>query len=230
MKAPTALLASIALFMLTIPAYAADPWVEGKHYFRVQPAQRTTVARGKVEVAEAISYGCPACNRYLPIVADLKKRLPPQAEVVYVHASFNAAEQWPMFQRAFYAATAMGIVNKTHDAMFKAIWDTGELAVIDSRTGGLKKPPPTLDNVSKFYARTAGIDPQKFLATAKSFAVDLNVKRADEWIKAAHVDQTPTFVVNGKYRVTDRSAGGVPQLLEVIEWLVAREVASKPAE
>jgi protein dithiol oxidoreductase (disulfide-forming) len=220
---------SAAILTWATTSYAADTWVEGRHYFRVQPAQRTQVGPGKVEVAEAISYGCPACNRYLPIIADLKKRLPAQAQVVYVHASFNAQEQWPMFQRAFYTATAMGLVPKTHEAMFKAVWESDELAVVDVRSGALKKPPPTLEDVAKFYQRVAGTDPAKFLATAKSFSIDLNVKRADDWIKAAHVDQTPTFVINGKYRVTDRSAGGIPQLLEVVEWLVTREVAAVSA-
>jgi protein dithiol oxidoreductase (disulfide-forming) len=205
---------------------AAEQWVEGRHYYRVQPAQRTNVAAGKVEVAEAISYGCPACNEFLPFMADLKKQLPPSAEIVYVHASFNTSEQWPMFQRAFYTSTAMGLVPKTHEQMFKAIWATGELAVVDSRTGRLKQPPPTLDDVAQFYARTAGVDSKKFLATAKSFAVDVNIKRAEEWLKATRVDQTPTFVINGKYRVTDRSAGGRSQLAAVIVWLVNRELGA----
>ena len=223
-----AVIGIVAMLAWGAQSLAAETWVEGRHFYRIQPAQRTTVAPGKVEVAEAISYGCPACNDYLSFMADLKKQLPPQAEVVYVHASFNTAEQWPMFQRAFYTATAMGLVPKTHEAMFKAIWGTGELAVVDSRTGSLKKPPPTLEDVAQFYGRSASIDPKKFLATAKSFSIDLNIKRAEEWLKAARVDQTPTFVINGKYRMTDRSAGGRQQLAALIVWLVNREAAAPP--
>jgi len=219
----------VALLVPVSHSNAAETWVEGKHYYRIQPAQRTNVAPGKVEVAEAISYGCPACNAYLPIVKDLRSRLPPQAEFAYVHASFNTAEQWPMFQRAFYAAKALGLVPKTHEAMFKAIWDTGELAVVDSKTGRIKNPPPTLEDVAKFYARTAGVDPKKFLDTAKSFATDANVRRADEWMKAARVNETPTFVINGKYRVTSTSAGGVEQLLNLIVYLVNREISASAA-
>jgi len=226
MKRSAAAILGTAMLAFVSQSYAADAWVEGRHYFRVQPAQRTNVAQGKVEVAEAISYGCPACNSYLPIMRDLKTRLPPQAEVVYVHASFNSAEQWPMFQRAFYTATALGVVPKTHEALFKAIWDTGELAVVDSRTGAIKKPPPTLEDVAKFYQRSAGVDPKKFLATAKSFSTDTNIKRAEEWMKAVRVNETPTFVINGKYRVTSTSAGGVEPLLNLIVWLVNKEVAA----
>jgi thiol:disulfide interchange protein DsbA len=34
------------------------------------------------------------------------------------------------------------------------------------------------------------------------------MKQADAFVKATGVDQTPTIVVNGKYRLTTGSAGG----------------------
>jgi protein dithiol oxidoreductase (disulfide-forming) len=207
-------------------AKGATSWIEGKHYFRIQPAQRTHVPAGKVEVAEAFSYGCPACDHFLPVMGRLEASLPPDAQIVYVPASFNQAEQWPMFQRAFVAAQVLGIVEKTHVAMFNAVWKTGELAVIDPRTGKLKQPPPTIEDAARFYARTAGVPAEQFLATARSFSVELGMKRADEWFKACQIDQTPTMVVNGKYRLHVASAGGVDQMIELINWLVAKESAA----
>ncbi|HEY5809161.1 MAG TPA: thiol:disulfide interchange protein DsbA/DsbL [Povalibacter sp.] len=217
------LIVAAALWMITgVSSAASAPWVEGKHYFRIQPAQTTTVGPGKVEVAEALSYGCPACSQFLPYMAQLKKSLPPQAQIVYVHASFNAAEQWPLFQRAFYTAQQLGIVDKTHDAMFKAVWGRGELAVMDT-AGRIKNPPPTMDDVAQFYARTAGVDAKKFIETSKSFMVDANVRRAEAWMKACRIDQTPTIVVNGKYRLHVRSAGGIDEMMSLINWLVLQE-------
>jgi len=207
---------------------AADRWIEGKHYFRIQPAQPTSVAPGKVEVAEVLSYGCPACNRFLPIMAQMKKRLPAQAQIAYVHASFNTAEQWPMFQRAFYTAQAMNILDKTHEAMFNAVWGRGELAVVEA-DGRARKPPPTLADVAKFYNRTAGVDPAKFLEMSKSFGVETSIRRAEGWMRAAQVDQTPTIIVNGKYRLHVTSAGGVNELLELVDWLVQRELQAASA-
>jgi thiol:disulfide interchange protein DsbA len=209
---------------------AQDRWVEGKHYFRIQPTQPTTVPPGKVEVDEVLSYGCPACYQFLPIAAQLKKQLPPQAQLVYVHASFNSAEQWPMFQRAFYTAQQMNIVAKTHEAMFAAVWGrNGELAVSDPATNRIKTPPPTLEDAAKFYARVAGMDAKQFLDTSKSFAVDMSIRRAEAFMRAAHVDQTPTIVVNGKYRLHVSSAGGPNQLLELVNYLVQKELATSAA-
>ena len=84
---------------------------------------------------------------------------------------FRPDEDWPMFQRAFYAAQALGVVDKTHDAMFDAVWKTGELAISDPNTHQLKTPFPSIEDAAKFYQRVAGIKPETFLATAKSFSV-----------------------------------------------------------
>ena len=223
MRRHAAALLGLLLLTLGWQAHAAETFQQGKHYFLIQPAQRTSVPAGKVEVTEVFSYGCPACNQFEPFAQDLKKRLPPNAVLTYVPASFVPSEQWPMFQRAYLAAQAMGISERTHRAMFSAIWTSGELAVVNAKTNRLKQPPPTIEDAAKFYARAAGVKAEDFLATAKSFSVEMGMKRADEWIKAARVDQTPTIVVNGKYRLTVGSAGGIEQMFELVDMLVAKE-------
>lgn len=200
-----------------------EAWTEGKHYFLIQPAQRTSVPAGKIEVTEVFSYGCPACNRFQPIVEKLAKSLPANAQMAYIPASFNPAEDWPMFQRAYLTAQALGVADKTHTAMFSAVWTTGELGISDARTNRLRNPLPSIEDAAKFYARVGGVRPEQFLAAAKSFSVELNIKRANEWIKASRVDQTPTMVINGKYRLTVGSAGNDQQLIELVQWLVAKE-------
>jgi protein dithiol oxidoreductase (disulfide-forming) len=202
---------------------AAQQWVEGKHYFRIQPAVRTSVPAGKIEVAEAFSYGCPACAAFHPYEKQLKAALPGNAQLVYMHASFNSAESWPLFQRAYLTAQALGIADKTHDALFDAIWKTGELAVADQQTRRLKNPQPTLEQVAKFYSRTAGVKEDQFLSAAKSFGVETAIKRTEAWLRAARIDSTPTLVVNGKYRLTVSSAGGVKEMFALVDYLVKQE-------
>jgi len=63
----------------------------------------------------------------------------------------------------------------------------------------------------------------KFLNTAKSFAVDTKVRTAEDAIVAYRVDRTPTIVVDGRYRLTAESAGGPEQVIELVKWLVAKE-------
>lgn len=202
---------------------SAQQWVEGKHYFRIQPAVRTSVPAGKIEVAEAFSYGCPACASFHPLEKQLKATLPANAEFVYMHASFNSAESWPLFQRAYLTAQALGVAAKAHDALFDAIWKTDELAVADQRTQRLKNPQPTLEQVAKFYARVTGVKEKDFLTTAQSFTVETAIKRTESWLRATRIDSTPTIVVNGKYRLTASSAGGVKEMFALVDYLVKQE-------
>jgi thiol:disulfide interchange protein DsbA len=214
----------LLLSSMMLPALGAD-WAQGTNYFRIEPAQPTSVGPGKVEVMEVFSYACPACNRFYPVVDRLRAALPPNAEMTFVPAGFRPDEDWPMFQRAYYAAQALDIDKRTHDAMFDAVWKTGELAVFDPRTQRPRNPPPSIEDAAKFYARVAGIKPETFVATAGSFGVDVKIRQAEQLIRADQVDQTPTIVVNGKYRVTVGSAGGDDQLIELVKSLVAQESA-----
>ena len=223
------LLLGLLLLAITPSAYCAAAWVQGSNYFLIQPAQATSVAPGKIEVTEVFSYACPACNRFYPVVDRLRTALPANAELNFVAAAFRADEDWPMFQRAYYTAQSMDIDKKSHDAMFDAVWKTGELAVFDPRTQRIKLPAPGIEDAARFYARVAGVKPETFIANAGSFGVDVKIRQADQLIRAARIDETPTILVNGKYRITLGSAGGDDQLIELVKFLVAQESANHPA-
>lgn len=215
-------LALFALGLATATGYAQE-WKEGVQYFAVTPPQPTNVPAGKVEVMEVFSYACPACNAFRPIMKQLKASLPANAQVDYLPAAFRPDEDWPMFQRAFFAAQALGVADRTHDAMFNAVWNTGELATMDPSSNRLKNPLPSIEDAAKFYAKTAGVKPADFLAAAKSFGVDAKMRMADAQIGAMQALSTPTIIVNGKYRLQMQTAGGADQLIQVVKYLVAKE-------
>jgi protein dithiol oxidoreductase (disulfide-forming) len=202
-------------------------WVEGKNYFRIDPAQPTSTP-GKIEVTEVFSYGCPFCYQFNGLVEQMAKDLPRGAVMTYTPAAFRPDENWPLLQRAFLTAQALGIEKQSHDAMFDAVNKSGELGVMDS-TSGRRKPEsawPTIDDVAKFYAKF-GVKPDDFVATANSFTINTKMKRADELVRAYEVDGTPAIIVNGKYRLSPSSAGGYPQAVELTQWLVSKEAAGK---
>jgi len=218
-------LLAVALLMLP-PGVRAATWSEGTHYVRLAPPQQTTVPAGKVEVMEVFSYACPACNAFQPVMEKLRHALPPNAQLTFLPAAFNPAEDWPMFQRAYLAAQALGIAERTHQAMFDAVWKSGELAVTTPGSNRLKDPLPSIADAARFYARVAGVNPQQFIAMANSFGIDSKIRAADAQVLAMHVDSTPTLIVNGKYRVLRDSVTGNDQLIELVKYLVARESGS----
>ncbi|MGH8227650.1 MAG: thiol:disulfide interchange protein DsbA/DsbL [Steroidobacteraceae bacterium] len=215
---------ALLLLPLALPAAAATApqWRAGQNYFVIDPPVPTSVPAGKIEVTEVFSYACPACNQFYPVADRLRESLPPNAVMDYVSAAFNPSEDWPVFQRAYYTAKALGVAAKTHDLMFDAVWKSRQLAVYDQSGEHLKSPLPTIEDVAEFYQRRAGISKARFLAAANSFAVNLDMRRADAYITSAQVDETPTLIVDGKYRLTVPSAGGYNQTIELVKWLVAK--------
>ena len=221
------ILASLGAFVLAAGVHAAGPavqWEAGKNYFVIDPPVPTE-SPDKIEVTEVFSYGCPACNFAQPTIAKIKKGLPANAVMNYVPASFNPNEDWPMFQRAYYTAVALGIAEKSHDAMFDAVWKNKTLATMNDDGHTLKKPQPSIEEAAQWYAQF-GVKPEDFVGTANSFAINTRMKRADAYIKAAGVDSTPTIVVNGKYRFTVQAAGGFDQAEQLVHYLIDQE--SKP--
>jgi protein dithiol oxidoreductase (disulfide-forming) len=216
------------LAFLAVPAAAETQWVEGQHYFLVEPAQATHAPAGKVEVVEVFSYACPACNLFYPVIDQLRAALPKQAQLSYLPASWHPEEDWPTFQRAYFAAQSLGLVERTHAAIFDAIWKTGELATMDPTTKLPKAFMPTVVDVANFYARKTGVKPQVFLDAAHSFSVDARMRAADGQIRSYQADVTPTVIVDGKYRVTPNSAGNNESFIRLVNWLVARQIPHHP--
>jgi thiol:disulfide interchange protein DsbA len=209
----------LAALVAAAPAFAADAsdakWEEGKNYFLVDPPQATATG-DKVEVLEVFSYACPHCAHFQPYAEQLKQSLPAGAVFAYMPAIFNPS--WEPYARAYYTAESLGVLEQTHQALFDALHRD-------------HLPMRTIDDLSAFYAQH-GVDKAKFIATAHSFEVESKLQRAMQIVKADGVDGTPSIVVNGKYRVTGQSAGGYPQLIELVDWLAQKEIdaQSKPAK
>lgn len=209
--------------ILVLPAAAADLWSEGIHYYVINPARPVSTQPGKVEVTEVFSYACPACWQFLKRAEQLQAELPANAFMDFLPAAFRADEDWPVFQRGYFAAQALGIDKTTHEAMFDAVWKTGELATLDLDTGRPKSQMPTIEDLTGFYARRAGVSAATFANTAKSFAIDSKIRQAQDTMRAWLVDSTPTIVVAGKYRLTEKTAGGPEALIELVKYLIVKE-------
>ncbi len=188
---------------------AAEP---GKNYFLIEPPQ-PTASGDKVEVLEVFSYACIHCAHFQPYAEELKSKLPADAQFTYMPAIFNA--QWEAYARAYYTAQALGVLDKTHQALFDAVHRD-------------RRALRSFDDISAFYGEH-GVDVAKFKATSTSFEVESKLTRARDLVPKFGVDGTPTLIVNGKYRLTGASAGGYPQVVALVQTLVQKELDAKKA-
>jgi thiol:disulfide interchange protein DsbA len=204
---------AVLLVALACGPVAAQPaaFVEGKDYFRIEPAQPTATP-GKVEVLEVFSYTCGACALVQPQVDAWKPRMSSSAAFSYVPVTFNSeAEQ---LARGFYAAEALQAPASVHASMFAAVSRKGRIG--------------SQDDVADLYAGL-GLARPDVLAAMDSFAVKARVKRVTQSLPRWGVDATPTFIVAGKYRLTGPAAGSYERLFQILDFLIAREAAAAAA-
>ena len=213
--AATSAAAEAAMRAAEEAAAKAPPPVAGTDYVEIPNGQPFETTDGRIEIVEIFGYVCPFCAAVQPTISAMKAKLPPDVNVVYVPAAFG--QMWDNYAKAYYTAEAMGLVAQTHDAMFRAIH-------IDKTLKG-ERGMDTPEEIAAFYA-AYGADPKQFTSSMQSFAVATKVNRAKQYIVGAFANGdspgTPTFIVNGKYRVKGKSTD---DMFRVLNQLVVAERA-----
>lgn len=206
-------LAVSTLLLMPLLSFAAGPvkYQEGQAYQRIVPAQPTANPQ-KVEVVEVFWYGCPHCHRFQPYVERWLLGEPENVEFVRLPAILS--EKWAIHARAYYAAEALGVLERIHPKLFDAIH-------VD------KERLDTEQSLADFFVRQ-GVDREAFLEAFNSFAVNSKVSRARELTRRYGIEGTPAVVINGKYRTSPAAAGSFETLIDIMDYLVAREAAALP--
>lgn len=199
-----------ALALLPGLALAAPTYKEKIHYERVLPAQPTSTDK-KVEVVEVFLYTCPHCNNLEPYVHRWLKKIPAEAQFVRMPAVFRPQQE--LHARAYYAAEILGVLDKTHPAMFEAIHQQ-------------KRHLQTDADIQKLFAEH-GVSEKDFNRVFRSFAVEAKIRRAKDMSQRYGIPGVPALVVNGKYRTGARLAGGNANIFRVVDYLVDTESKAK---
>ncbi|HTA65564.1 MAG TPA: thiol:disulfide interchange protein DsbA/DsbL [Xanthomonadaceae bacterium] len=188
--------------------------VEGTDYFLIDSpdsVKQGPIKGAKIEVVEVFGYGCPICSAFQPHLADWEKTLPADVHFSYLPAAFGQDPEhcWDDFARAYYAAQSMGVQTKSHDGIYKEVFDQNRLA------GGCASIPSLYTDY--------GVDEKLFASTMQSFVVTGQIGNAHEQVMRWGVDGTPTMIVDGKYRAPMTRAGGASGLLHTVDWLIAKQ-------
>ena len=115
--------------------------------------------------------------------------------------------------QAFYAAQALGVLEKLHGPLFAALNE--ERKKLDNE-----------DELAAFFA-AHGVKEADFRKMFNAFAVESSVKQADARARSYGITGTPELVVNGTYRISGRAAGSPAEMLKVADFLVERERAAR---
>ncbi len=198
-------------FLAPLLAFAQDgeSFEAGTHYDLISPAIRTA-SPDKIEVAEFFWYGCGHCYTFEPLLAQWKKTLADDVAFRGIPAMWGGAME--LHARAFYAAQALGVLEKMSPVIFQAM-------NVD------RKPLRNEAEIAELFVEN-GVDEDDFMKAFKSFGVDSLVRQATSTARAARITGTPSLMVNGKYLITARKAGSSANMLKIADYLVEQERAA----
>ncbi len=200
-----ALLMLVPFFALTNINTAQSQ--EGTTYTAITPAQPTSADEGMIEVVEIFSYGCSHCHRFEPTLERWLKTKPDNVKFVQLPAIFNGT--LALYARAFYAAEALGVLDKIHKPFFEAIHMQ-------------KRRMNTEAEIAELFAEN-GVDKNDFEKAFRSFSVEAKVRRAAELGRRYGVQATPSMVVNGKYITDPGKTNGFQGMINTVNTLVEKE-------
>ena len=205
---------SLAVVALAVTiAVPAQEFRERKDYFKL-PVPVDTRDPEKIEVVEVFSYGCVHCYQLEPI---LNAWVTAQGDDVDFHRVPMATRNLRTLAQAFYTAKQLDVLPKVHMPMFENIHDYG-----------IDMSRPQL--IRRMFATQAGVDEEEFTRTFDSFAIAIEVRRADAQTRLYRVQGTPTIIVDGRYLVDTVSAGSAEGMLLVVNHLLAKERAERQSQ
>ena len=178
--------------------------VAGREYVVLEPP-RAAQSGDKVEVLEFFYYGCPVCYEAQPHIARWQLAAGSSVTLKRVPAVSDA---WATFARVYYALDATGLLGRLH-------WPVYDNHHFDGKR--LNEDKNLLD-----WLASNGVDAQRFKQALDSHEVTIRVEEARKMLDTYKVNGVPTLVVDGKYATSARLAGGVKEMMDVLEFLVAR--------
>ncbi len=201
----TACCAALLLGVLSLGNVSAAE-VTSNQYQSVVPEQATKTG-DKIEVLEIFWYGCPHCFDFEPYVKEWLKTKGDDVEFRRMPGVFR--KNWIPGAKAYYTAQALGVLDKTHDAMFHAM-HVEKRKMLDE------------DSIADLFIEQ-GVSREDFKKAWNSFTVDSKVREAMQMSRQYGITGVPSVIINGKYRTSGGTAGSYPHLLKVIDHLVAKE-------
>ncbi len=208
-------------------------YVEGKQYKLIQStpealamedptakALLAAVPKNKVAVWQFFNYGCSGCNRMEPIVAKWHQDKKEQNLIAFTDIPVAWSKpEWTEYARAFYIEQAL---SQSKNKAYKDVLQVGHEKIFAAlHVEG--KDLSTRENMRDFFHAELGVLPTDFDAHYNSFDVRRRMKQAELMAKAYSIRSLPTFVVAGKYYVDVAMAGGMEQVINVVNYLVNKE-------
>jgi thiol:disulfide interchange protein DsbA len=187
-------------------------WKAGVNYRPLAPAQPTSVGAGEVEVIEFMWLACGGCYLVNERAMAWKARLPAWVKFRQEHVMWGPSHRG--LAKLLYTLEMLNRSDLVAKA-FEEIHRKNNMLVTNDDAGTLQK--------QLAFAKANGISEADFRREYNGFAVNTRLQRAEELTRRYKIDQTPIFIVNGKYYIDTRMARPETDLFPLLDDLVAFE-------
>lgn len=189
----------------------ATNYVKDLHFTELDPAYNSSNDE-QIIVYEFFGYKCPHCEHFQAYVSPWQKKLPKHIKLVRIPVVFQPG--WDILAKAYYTSETMGIAEKTHDALFKAIHQQ-------------RKRFGSIEALADWYAENFNVDKAAFLSTANSFMIDSKVRQSVNMTKKMQINGTPALVIDGKYKPNTKVVNNYTGILDLALFLANKEAVIK---
>lgn len=228
-----------ALALLNAGIVSSAEFEEGKHYKLIKNESESQVdeqvqntedvpdetvdsstvedesASNEISVVEYFSYGCNHCYRLEPFIDGWLEAK--EEDVAFSRVAAPTREDWIPYARAYYIAEELGILEKVHALMFRAIY-------VNKQPMGQKRL------LKRMFTGVAEVEPEKFEEVWASDRIPKKVQNAVVEMRDLGVNASPTIVVAKKYLITPETAGDLGFMFDVVDFLVEKIKSDREME
>jgi protein dithiol oxidoreductase (disulfide-forming) len=197
------------LLWKTVDDTPQGEFIEGEHYLLIENPRR--IRSDKMEVMEFFGYACVHCYNFDPILAQWVEE---KGDTInFIQTPAISSEYWRLLGRNFLTYQELGEQDKYHTPFFRAIHD-------GSRSFG------DLESLAEFYEQLGG-DKQAYIDAFNSVGVASEMSKADSMARRLKVAMVPSIVIQGKYLVRTSGSVGPKRMLDVMDYLLAKEQSER---
>ena len=197
------------LFWMTVDDAPQGAFIEGEHYLLIENPRR--IRSDQIEVMEFFGYACIHCYNFDPILADWVQEK--GSSIKFIQTPAISSEYWRLLGQNFLTYQELGEQDKYHTPFFRAV-HTGARTFRDE------------ESLAEFYEQLGG-EKQAYTNAFNSVGVASELANADSMARRLRVAMVPAIVIQGKYLVRTSASVGPKRMLDVMDYLVAKELAER---
>jgi len=197
--------ARLVIIMVALLVFAGSVQASAiaDHDYAVLAVPQRQEVKGKIEVIEFFSWGCPHCYEFYPLLNRWLATLPKDVAFKRVPVGLGHPE-WDILVRAYYALQSTGDLARLDSPIYEAI-HREHVSLFDERS------------ITAWVAKH-GVNVAKFTEAFRSFGVNTSVGQSEDAVVAYRLDGIPMMAVGGRYTVT----GGHATMLATSDELIVK--------